>query len=105
MPGERLLWNYRSNQLFEPESKHFHSCQRILVLFLSKKFATLVFCFGFSGCACSGSKDGTAEVGKAGFKIGGEPCVWCGDGPGPRGGIASFLKSGPLSSSAKGLHD
>ncbi len=28
----------------------------------------------------SGSKDGTTQVGKGGFKMGGEPCVWCGDG-------------------------
>ena len=32
----------------------------------------------------SGSKDGTTQVGKGGFKIGGEPCVWCGAGWGPQ---------------------
>eukprot|EP00434_Breviolum_minutum_P040228 symbB.v1.2.035742.t1/scaffold4886.1/size33457/2 len=29
---------------------------------------------------CLSSKDGTTQVGKGGFKIGGEPCVWCGAG-------------------------
>eukprot|EP00438_Fugacium_kawagutii_P017350 Skav201530 [mRNA] locus=scaffold1616:25331:38965:+ [translate_table: standard] len=68
-------------------------------------------CFdSFGCCACLGSKDGTTEVGKAGFKIGGEPCVWCGDGPGPWGRsikdpIASLPHVDPLSSSAKVLHN
>eukprot|EP00913_Durusdinium_trenchii_P008051 g7550.t1 len=38
-------------------------------------------CFGITDrINCLSSKDGATQVGKAGFKIGGEPCVWCGDG-------------------------
>ena len=50
---------------------------------------------------CSrGSKDGSTQAaGKGGFKIAGEPCVWCGDGPGPqchmslaRRGLSEFVE-------------